>query len=401
MKIGLIREDKLPPDSRVALTPAQAAELNERDAFTVVVQPSSLRAYSDLEYHEAGLALQEDLSDCDLLLGIKEVPIERLIPNKTYCFFAHVIKKQAYNRSLLQALLAKNIRQIDYEMLTDERGRRIIAFGYFAGMVGAHNGLWTYGQRTGLFDLPRLKDLHDYAAAKVIYNELQLPPLRIVLTGTGRVGKGARQVLEDMGIQRVAPKEFLEKSFDRAVFTQLECRNYVRRKDGEAFEKDHFYRHPEAYESSFEPYTRQADIFINGIYWDNAAPAFFTPEEMQAADFHIQTIADITCDIAPIASVPSTLRASTIADPVFGYDPRTNTEIPAFAERGIDVMSIDNLPSELPRDASQAFGRMFLDKVLPEFTKPKSAMLTRATITQDGQLGKTFEYLADFAAGKE
>jgi alanine dehydrogenase len=401
MKIGLIREDKQPPDSRVALTPEQAAELNHLDGHSVVVQPSTVRAYSNLEYQAAGLKLQEDLADCDLLLGIKEVPIENLIPSKTYCFFAHVIKKQAYNRPLLQALLKNKIRLIDYEVLTDERGRRIIAFGYFAGMVGAHNGIWTYGQRTGQFELPRLKDLHDYAAAKAIYQELELPPLRIVLTGTGRVGKGARQVLEDMGIRRVAPQEYLHKTFDEAVFTQLECCHYARRKDGAPFHKADFYQHPEAYESSFAPYTRNTDIFINGIYWDNNAPVFFTREEMQDDNFHIQTIADITCDIAPVASVPSTLRASTIADPVFGYDPVANAELPAFAERGVDVMSIDNLPSELPRDASQAFGRMFLDRVFPEFTKPHSAMLDRATVTRDGHLGKHFDYLADFAAGRE
>jgi hypothetical protein len=345
--------------------------------------------------------MTQDLGGCDLLLGIKEVPIDRLIPDKTYCFFAHVIKKQVYNRPLLQALLSKRIRLIDYEVLTDERGRRIIAFGYFAGMVGAHNGLWTYGQRTGQFALPRLKDLHDYAAAKAVYQNLHLPPVRIVLTGSGRVGKGARQVLEDMGIRRVAPKEYLNKNFQEAVYTQLECRNYARRKDGKEFEKEDFYRNPQDYESSFAPYTRCTDIFINGIYWDNAAPAFFTREDMLAADFRIQTIADVTCDIAPIASVPSTLRASTIAAPVFGYDPRTNQELSAFAEQGIDVMSIDNLPSELPRDASQAFGRMFLDRVLPEFAKPKSAMLDRATVTIDGRLGRHFQYLADFAVGKE
>lgn len=401
MNIGLIREDKQPSDSRVALTPDQAAELDDRDDIHLFVQPSTVRAYADLEYQSAGLPLREDLGHCDLLLGIKEVPIDKLIPNKTYCFFAHVIKKQAYNRLLLRALLEKNIRLIDYEVLTDDRGRRIIAFGYFAGMVGAHNSLWTYGQRTGLFQLPRLKDLHDYAAAKLIYRELRLPALRIVLSGTGRVGKGARQVLEDMGVHRVAPKEFLAKSFPHAVYTQLECRHYARRKDGAEFAKEDFYQNPQAYESSFGLYTNRTDIFINGIYWDNAAPAFFTREDMQSPDFSIQTIADITCDIAPVSSVPSTLRASTITDPVFAYDPVRNQELPAFAERGVDVMSIDNLPSELSRDASQAFGRMFLERVFPEFLKPHSAMLQRATVTQDGRLGKPFQYLADFVAGKE
>ncbi|MEL6276014.1 MAG: NAD(P)-dependent oxidoreductase [Bacteroidota bacterium] len=398
-KIALIREGKVPPDSRVALTPQQVATLRNQ-GLDITVVPSEHRVFADEEYAELGIPLQQNLEDRDLLLGIKEVNIDDLVSGKTYCFFAHVIKKQPYNRKLLLALLNKRIRHLDYEVMTDTRGRRLIAFGFFAGVVGAHNGLWAYGRRTGSFDLPRMKDLFDYAAAKKHYNKLQLPPIKVVLTGTGRVGKGAKKVLEDMGMQRVKPQEFLTLSFEKPVYTQLVCEDYARRKDGQPFDKADFYAHPSRYQSSFLPFTRVADVFINGIFWDNEAPAFFTREEMMAPEFNIRTIADVTCDIAPISSVPSTIKASTIAHPVFGYDPITNAEIAPYQEGYVDVMSIDNLPSELPRDASQAFGEMFIEHILPEFAKSDSDILQRATVTENGELGPHFKYLRAYKEGQ-
>lgn len=398
-KIALIREEKTPPDSRVALTPRQAAMLIEQ-GWDITVQPSPRRTFKDEEYRAAGVPLVESVADRDLLLGIKEVPIDLLVPNKTYCFFAHVIKEQPYNRDLLLALLEKNIRHIDYEVLTDKDGRRKIAFGYFAGMVGAHNGLWAYGKRTGEFTLPRMKDCFDYAAVVEAYQKTTLPPVRIVLTGTGRVGQGAAQVLKDMGVKRVTPKEFLNHTYQEAVFTQLNGEHYAVHRDGRAFERLHFFANPKDYQSSAAPFVQQCDIFINGIYWDNDAPVFFTREEMLKKDFRIKTIADVTCDIAPVSSIPATLKASTIANPVFGYDPEKNVETAPFQQKFVDVMSIDNLPSELPRDASKAFGKMFMEKILPAFEHKSSPLLIRATVTLDGELGPNFQYLADYRDGK-
>lgn len=398
-KIVLIREEKTPPDSRVALNPQQAAQLISQ-GWDITVQPSPRRAFKDEEYVAAGVPLQEDVADRDLLLGIKEVPIDNLVADKTYCFFAHVIKEQPYNRKLLLALLDKNIRHIDYEVLTDEKRKRLIAFGFFAGMVGAHNGIWAYGKRTGKFELPRMNDCFDYAEAIKHYDNTQLPAMKIVLTGTGRVGQGAAKVLEDMGIRQVSAEDYLTNTFDEAVFTQLQGHHYVERKDGAPYDKQHFYSNPLDYRSSFAPFAKQSDVFINGIYWDNDAPAFFTREEMQSDDFNIQTIADVTCDIAPVASVPSTLKASTIADPVFGYDPVNNVETAPFSSDFVDVMSIDNLPSELPRDASTAFGDMLIERILPDFEKEASELLVRATVTLDGELGPNFQYLANYRDGK-
>lgn len=396
LKIGIIREGKVPPDARVPLNPNHCALAQKEFPVKIVVQPSAGRCFADEEYQQAKIELTEDLQDCDVLMGVKEVPVNMLLPNKTYFFFSHTIKAQPYNRKLLQAVLANNIRLIDYEVLTDEQGQRLIAFGKFAGMVGAHNALWTYGQRSGIFMLKRMKDCHDYAEAMELYKKTVFPPIKIVLTGSGRVGIGAAVVLRDMGIREVDPIEFLMEDFKEAVFTVLRSQDYAARKDKHHFDSSRFRSHPEEYLSIFEPYFQVADILINGIFWDNRAPAFFSAADMRRPDFRIRVIADITCDMAPISSIPSTLKASSIADPVFGYDPVSKTECPPFQPHCIDMMTIDNLPNELPRDASTAFGSMFIRRILPAFFDAQSGVLERATIADRGQLTSRYAYLRSY-----
>ncbi|MEL7423549.1 MAG: NAD(P)-dependent oxidoreductase [Bacteroidota bacterium] len=396
MKIGIIREGKTPPDTRVPLDPQQCALLRSEYGLDIVVQSSPIRIFTDEEYRAKGVPVVEYIGDRDLLLGVKEVPIDDLIPGKTYSFFSHTHKEQVYNRPLLKAILDKHIHLIDYEVMTDKLGRRVIAFGYFAGVVGAHNGFWTYAQRTGTFDLPRMRDLYNYEEAKGVYQKLELPSIKIALTGTGRVSTGAAQVLEDMGIRQVSPGDFLREDYDEPVYVQLVSRDYLRHKDGLPFDKLHFYQHPEQYVSAFEPFAEAADMMLNGIYWDSRAPAFFSQEQMGLPEFKIKVIADITCDIAPVSSIPSTLFASTIADPVFGFDPKTGQQTTPYQDDVIDMMTIDNLPSELPRDASTAFGKMYIEQVLPHMLAPNSAMIERATIARNGRLGPQFGYLMDF-----
>lgn len=397
MKIGIIREGKVPPDSRVPLTPKQCRYILDNYPVQIKVQKSSGRCYTNAEYEAENIALVDDVDDCEVLMGVKEVPIAQLISDKTYFYFSHTIKKQAYNRDLLRAMLEKNIRMIDYETLTNERGKRLIAFGRFAGIVGAHNGVMTYGWRTKTFDLKRMKDCRDYAEAKAIYKTLELPNFKIVVTGSGRVSSGAVEVLEAMNIRRVTPDEFLDNDYAEAVFTQLICKDYAQHKVTKDFDKADFYTNPQDYESKFAPYTRVADLMINGIYWDNRAPAFFTAEEMKRDDFHISVIADVTCDIAPVSSIPSTLDASTIADPIFGYDVQSGTTTTPHQPGVVDMMTIDNLPNEMPRDASQAFGEQFISSVLEELLNDKqSAVIQRATVAVDGKLGEHFGYLQDY-----
>ncbi len=397
MKIGIIREGKYPPDSRVPLTPAQCAFIKKKFNVELIVQPSKVRCIKDDEYVAADTILSDDLSSCDILMGVKEVPTNQLLEGKTYFFFSHTIKKQPHNQQLLWAILDKKIRLIDYEVLTNENGQRLIAFGKFAGMVGAHNALWTYAQRTNAFELPRMYTLKDYAEAVSFYKTLSLPAIKIVLTGTGRVASGVALVLRDMGIEQVSTDDFLQKSFDKAVFAQLDCEDYAARKDETTFDLSDFFKNPHHYKSIFAPYTNVADIMVNGIYWDNRAPTFFSKEEMASEEFNIKVIADVTCDIAPVASIPATLKATTIADPVFGYNPDTGEEASPYTPNVIDMMTIDNLPNELPRDASTAFGEQFIKHILPELLKKNSEVIERAIIAEGGVLGKYFQYLTDYA----
>jgi saccharopine dehydrogenase (NAD+, L-lysine-forming) len=380
MKIGIIREEKNPPDSRVTLSPEHCKILIDK-GLDVVVQPSRVRCFSDDHYLKIGIPMSEDLSDRTLLIGVKEVPIDALIPNKTYFFFSHTFKAQPYNQKLLKAIVDKNITLIDYEVLTNDSGARVIAFGKFAGMVGAHNALWTYGMRTGAFELPRMSDLFNYKAAKEVYEKIKLPNVKVVLTGTGRVAQGSVQVLNDMGLTKIRPIDYVRKTYDNAVYTQLNSFYYAKRKDGRVFDDvQDYYKNPKDYDSDFNHFLPMSDIMINGIYWDNDAPAFFTVEEMASEDFNIKVIADVTCDIAPTSSIPSTLRASTIADPVFGFNPESKSEMASFQSNGIDMM--------------------FIAYIIPELLKEESEMLTKATIVTNKNLGPHFEYLRDYLNGK-
>lgn len=417
MKIGIIREGKTPPDSRVPLTPKQCAAIQEKyPEVSFIIEPSPSRCISDEEYRAAGLKVDADLSESEVMMGVKEVPIEQLVANKTYFFFSHTIKEQPYNRKLLQAVLEKNIRLADYEVLTNAKGQRVIAFGRFAGIAGAHNGLMTYGERTKAYELPQMVKFKDFAEAKAYYKTLKFPAMKVVLTGGGRVANGAAEVLEHAGIKRVSPQDFLAKKYNHAVFTQLDCKDYVTKKLSSEqwqewqdnkhrgmskpvnpFDLQDFFANPQNYESKFAPYTKVADLMINGIYWDNQAPQFFTAEDMAKDDFNIQVIADVTCDIAPTASIPSTLFASTIANPVFGYDPYEKKAVEPYQGSGIDMMTIDNLPNEMPRDASLSFGEQFMENVLDELLgKKNTGMIERASIAIKGELGPHFQYLKDY-----
>ena len=397
MKIGIIREEKTPEDNRVPLTPSQCRTLMEEYSnIWVAVQPSANRCYTDDEYRYQGIAVREDLSDCDLLLGVKEIPPHLLIPDKTYMIFSHTIKKQHHNKKLLRAILEKRIRLIDYECLKDEHGKRIIAFGRWAGIVGAYNTIRTIGMRTGRFSLTPMHECHNFAEAQKEFHKLDLPTWKIVLSGDGRVSEGAAFLLDIMKIRKVDPHSFLYKEFHEPVYTQLHSKDMYYKDDEEEFDSGHYHAHPEEYKSTFYPFSKAADAFINGIYWDQRIPVFFDEKQMREKDFNIKVIGDITCDISPEASVPSTLHASTIPDPVFGYDVQSGTECEPYQSDSVDVMAIDNLPNELPRDASEDFGNMLMSRVIPRLLKEWSTTINKATIALDGKLNEPYEYLQDY-----
>ena len=402
LKIGLIKEGKRPIDRRVPLTPTQAKYINEHyPELQIVAQSSIVRSFADSEYRDLGVTLTDDVDDCDVLMGVKEVPLDELIADKTYFFFSHTIKKQAYNRKLLQTILQKNIRLIDYEKLTNSRGERVVAFGRWAGIVGAYNALWTWGRRNGSFDLRRANECFDYEDLKKEYNKVALPPIKIVVTGGGRVAKGALEVLHDANIHQVSPEDILNNDYDEPVFAQLNSRHYNKRRKGGAFQAQEFYSQPSEYDSDFAKYARVADMLIACAYWSPEAPVLFSKEEAQKADFKIKVVADITCDIE--GSIPSTKKASTISEPIYDYNPKSgDIETPLNSMENITVMAIDNLPCELPRDASQAFGQDLMQHVIPYLaTTDSDEMLKRATIAENGKLTEDYAYLQNYVDGKE
>lgn len=399
--IGIVRETKTPPDKRVPLTPLQCRSLLDRySLLTILVQPSKYRCFSDEEYRAEGITLSEDLSGCEVLVGVKEVKQEALAGQKTYLFFSHTAKKQPYNRELLQEVVQKGIRLVDYEYLTDKKGVRVVAFGRWAGVVGAYNSLRAYGLKSGGFTLKPAYDCFDLEELLQELKRVELKRSRIAVTGGGRVAGGALEILEEAGIAQVDPKVFLEEEFEHAIYTRLDPWHYTRRKSGEPFDFAHFIEHPEMYKNSFLPYAERTDIFIACHFWDPKSPALITRDALVGGELPISLVADISCDIdGPIAS---TIRASTIASPFYGYDPASGSETEPFDKGVITVMAVDNLPGELPRDASTDFGLALMEHVIPELLGIRdTGMLARASITENGGLTPTYAYLEDYLAGRE
>ena len=400
MKFAIIKERKNPPDRRVVLSPQACKQLIKTyPEMEILVESSDHRIFRDQEYKDAGLQVVNDVSNCDVMLGVKEVPLDNLISNKKYFFFSHTIKKQPYNRHLLQVILQKNIELYDHEVIVNEKGFRLIGFGYFAGVVGAYNGIRAFGLKHDVFNLPKAQSLADKKALKTELQKIKLPNIKIVVTGTGRVGQGVKEMLDAMHLKEVNADAFLHQSFDEPVYTQIDVLDYNRRKDGTVKEITDFFNKPGEYESNFLRFAKVADLYIASHFWDENAPLLITAEDARSKDFNINVIADISCDVnGPIVS---TIKASTIADPIFGYDPQTGNEVDFKQNNAIAVMSVDNLPSELPKDASVGFGEMFSQYVIPAFFNgDKDGVLQRALMTRQGKLTERFDYLQDYVEGK-
>ena len=392
LNIGLIREGKIPSDSRVALTPAQCKWLHKNfEDVKVMVQQSSSRCYSDKEYQLAGVTVQEDISDCDVLLGIKEVPVDMLIPGKTYLFFSHTKKLQYYNQKLIQAIAAKKITLIDYECLEHEDGTRIIGFGFFAGIVGAHNGMMAYGNRTGLFKLQRVGTVNSFQKLIHTYFGLKVPVIKIAVTGSGRVAHGVLEIMNLLGIHEVEADEYLEKKFSYPVYVHLKGADLYMHKQTGKYSRDNFHEHPENYGCKFINYVGETAILLNGIYWNKNIPRLFELEDMAKANFKITTIADITDDVH--GSVPCNLGDTTIENPIYGVDRNSFERTAPYLPNSIDVMAVGNLPNELPRDASRYFGEQLIKFVLDDVRMGGSETINKATIIKNGLVNEPFSYM--------
>ncbi len=402
MKIGIIKEGKAPPDKRVPLSPTQCQEIKQKyPQIDLVVQKSNIRKFKDEDYANAGIDLVDEVTDCDVLLGVKEVPIEDLIANKKYFFFSHTFKKQPYNRALLQAIIEKNIQLIDWETITNSNGQRLIAFGRFAGIVGCFNGLLGYGLKTNRYKLKSAHLCEDRNEMEGELSMLDLPKnFKLVITGGGRVAGGAIEVLEKTNIKRVSPEDFLSTNFGEPIYTQLNVEDYVKRDDGAFFDIPAFFKNPSGHSSNFMRYAAVADVYVACHYWDNRSPFIFSRDDVKNPDWNISLVADVSCDIdGPVAT---TLRPSTIANPFYGYDAQSEEEVDFNIEGSIGVMAVDNLPCELPKDASVSFGEMFIEHVLePLLGNDPEDIIYRASETKDGQLTPHFAYLQDYLEGKD
>lgn len=394
--IGIIREGKTPPDLRTPLTPDHCLEIIQKFPGTrILVQSSPTRCFSDEQYINKGIEVVEDISAADILLGVKEVPVEELLANKTYLFFSHTIKKQPHNRKLLRTILKRNIRLVDYETLVWDAGNRIIGFGRFAGIVGTHYAFLLWGRKYGIYHLKQAAECANMAEMYAQYNEVTLPPMKMVLCGDGRVAHGAIEFMRKLKIHHVTPEEFLENEYDHPVYVQLRSEDYYQRKDGREWDKSDFYKHPEDYASCFAPYTSKADIMINAVFWKSGIAPFFTKEEMKSKDFNIKVISDITCDIP--GPLPSTIRSTTIENPFYGYNPFLESEVAPFQKQTIDVQAVGNLPCELPVDASVEFGEQLMRHVLPYLLiEDKEHIIRNATIAENSKLTDKYLYLKDY-----
>ncbi|MBR9846585.1 MAG: alanine dehydrogenase [Algicola sp.] len=397
MKFAIIKERKSPPDRRVVFSPEKLAEAQlQFPQAQFIVESSDIRVFSDDDYRKQGFTVTDDISDADVMIGVKEVPLEHLIPNKKYFFFSHTIKKQPYNRKLLVDILNKHIEMYDHETIVKKSGARLIGFGRYAGLVGAYNGLRALGLRDGLFNLPKVETLADLKEVKAELDKITLPNIKILLTGTGKVAMGAKEILDHLNIKQVSDALYLTAQFSEPVYVMADVMEYSKRIDGKVGDKWEFYKDPTGYESNFMPYAKETDYFIAGHFYGNNAPFLFTRDDAKHPDFRINLVADISCDIdGPVAS---TIRPSTIAEPFYGYDPHTETEVAFDADEAITVMAVDNLPCELPKNASEGFGEMFLEHVIPAFFNgDERGILKRAKITtNEGKLTERFSYLQEY-----
>jgi hypothetical protein len=296
---------------------------------------------------------------------------------------------------MFRAVIDRNATLIDYECLEHADGTRIIGFGFFAGIVGAHNGIMAYGARTGAFHLGRVYKQRSFRELMHTYFGLKLPNVKIAVTGSGRVAHGVLEIMNLMGVREVESGEYREREFDYPVYVQLKGPELYARKDNGTYHRSDFHANPTDYRCLFEDYLMGTDILMNGVYWDREIPRLFEKEAIGEKGFRIRTISDITDDAG--GSVPINLGDQTIEDPVYGVDRLTYEKTVPYLEGSIDVIAVSNLPNELPRDASRYFGEQLLKFVLPGLLKGGDAAVERATMVKDGELTKRYEYLRSYA----
>ncbi len=397
--IGIIRESRN-DENRTPLVPEHIKKYKESNPnINFIIQPSNSRCFADEEYELCGAKINENLNECSIIFGVKEIDPNILINNRTYLFFSHTFKinKQQKNiekhkKDLLLSILNKKITLIDYENIRGKNGTRCLGFGRFAGIVGCYNTLNLLLKVLGKQSLASAYKINDYERLVLNLKNLYFPKTKILVTGDGRVAKGVIELLNLTNIKAVSKKDFLEKKFDQPIFCNLETKDYVTNNSSTNFNLEHFINNPQDYSSSALQYLKETDIFISAHYWDPSSPKIFENEDLKVLQ-NLKIVGDITCDIN--GSVPTTIRSTTIEEPNYWIERYTLKEIDENND-GIAVMAVDNLPSELPRDSSTEFSEGIINEVLPFLLKEDDGRILNGTITTDGSFLEKYNYLNDY-----
>ena len=397
--IGIIRESRN-DENRTPLVPEHIKKYKESNPnINFIIQPSNSRCFSDEEYELCGAKINENLNECSIIFGVKEIDPNILINNRTYLFFSHTFKinKQQKNiekhkKDLLLSILNKKITLIDYENIRGKNGTRCLGFGRFAGIVGCYNTLNLLLKVLGKQSLASAYKINDYERLVLNLKNLYFPKTKILVTGDGRVAKGVIELLNLTNIKAVSKKDFLEKKFDQPIFCNLETKDYVTNNSSTNFNLEHFINNPQDYSSSALQYLKETDILISAHYWDPSSPKIFENEDLKVLQ-NLKIVGDITCDIN--GSVPTTIRSTTIEEPNYWIERYTLKEIDENND-GIAVMAVDNLPSELPRDSSTEFSEGIINEVIPFLLKEDDGRILNGTITTDGSFLEKYNYLNDY-----
>ena len=397
--IGIIRESRN-DENRTPLVPEHIKKYKESNQnINFIIQPSNSRCFSDEEYELCGAKINENLNECSIIFGVKEIDPNILINNRTYLFFSHTFKinKQQKNiekhkKDLLLSILNKKITLIDYENIRGKNGTRCLGFGRFAGIVGCYNTLNLLLKVLGKQSLASAYKINDYERLVLNLKNLYFPKTKILVTGDGRVAKGVIELLNLTNIKAVSKKDFLEKKFDQPIFCNLETKDYVTNNSSTNFNLEHFIDNPQDYSSSALQYLKETDILISAHYWDPSSPKIFENEDLKVLQ-NLKIVGDITCDIN--GSVPTTIRSTTIEEPNYWIERYNLKEIDENND-GIAVMAVDNLPSELPRDSSTEFSEGIIKEVLPFLLKEDDGRILNGTITTDGSFLEKYNYLNDY-----
>jgi len=402
--IGIVRESRN-DENRTPLVPEHIKKYKESNPnINFIIQPSNSRCFSDEEYELCGAKINENLNECSIIFGVKEIDPNILINNRTYLFFSHTFKinKQQKNiekhkKDLLLSILNKKITLIDYENIRGKNGTRCLGFGRFAGIVGCYNTLNLLLRVIGKQSLASAYKINDYERLVLNLKNLYFPKTKILVTGDGRVAKGVIELLNLTNIKAVSKKDFLEKKFDQPIFCNLETKDYVTNNSSTNFNLEHFINNPQDYSSSALQYLKETDILISAHYWDPSSPKIFENEDLKVLQ-NLKIVGDITCDIN--GSVPTTIRSTTIEEPNYWIERYTLKEIDENND-GIAVMAVDNLPSELPRDSSTEFSEGIIKEVLPFLLKEDDGRILNGTITTDGSFLEKYNYLNDYIRTNE